>query len=172
CDASTAGCSWCRQLNIPCVGYGQQRYIFKDEGRRLKRRHREFFSPANVADTTSAAQVGVVRAPPSNELARLAQAFVSQISLSIDIGHQLAGNFGGFLLEVPRRIGTNEALDAAADTLITAHTRYCIGQLNPNTETLVKHSRALNALRRYLNDPAKARSSETLCSVMLLSICE
>lgn len=124
-----------------------------------------------MVDATSAAQVGMARAP-SNQLARLTQAFVSQISLTIDISHQLTGNFGGFLLEVPRRLGTNEALDAAADTLITAHARYCIGQLSPNTEILVKHSRALNALRMCLNDPAKARSSETLCSVMLLSICE
>ncbi|KAL9614967.1 MAG: hypothetical protein Q9167_000609 [Letrouitia subvulpina] len=180
CDASTAAttaCSRCRQLNIPCVGFGQQRYIFKDEGRKLTRRHRELFPSTNVAGTllkphaTSAADVGMVR-EPSNKLTRLAHAFASKASLSIDISHQLVGNFGGFILEVPRRIGTSEALDAAADTLVTAHTKYCIGQLSPNTETLVKHSRALNALQRCLNDPIKARSSETLCSVMLLSICE
>ena len=92
--------------------------------------------------------------------------------MKIDISYQLSGNFGGFLLEVPRRLGVNEALDAAAEVLVYGHTRYCMGYRSPNTEMLVKHSRALNALRVCLDDPAQARTSETLCATMILSICE
>ena len=109
---------------------------------------------------------------PSNDMTRLTGAFVSKISPSVDISHQLVGNFGGFLLEIPKRLGTNAALDAAADVLASAFARYCAGYRNADANILVKHSRSLSALRECLNNPIEARSSETLASVMMLSIYE
>ena len=81
---------------------------------------------------------------------------------------QLLGNFGGFLQWVPARLGTKKSLDAAADSLVTAYTRYRTGALSPDSEMKVKHPRGLNALSRCLNDPIKAASSEALGAVMLL----
>ncbi|KAI9808075.1 MAG: hypothetical protein M1827_007517 [Pycnora praestabilis] len=71
---------------------------------------------------------------------------------------------------MPCRLGTSAALDAAVDALITAHARFCVGNLSPDLGLLAKHSRALSILRHDLNDPIKAHSSETLCSIMLLMI--
>ena len=106
----------------------------------------------------------------SNSLTRLTSAFVDKIDPTADIRIQLPWNFGGFLADIPCRLGTNDALDAASDALVTAYTGFCGGNVGPHPEVLVKHSRALNALRRCLSDPIKAYSSETLCSVMLLLI--
>lgn len=120
---------------------------------------------------TLASAVRVVRMP-SNDLGRLTQAFVSKVSLSVDISCQLAGNLGGFLCEIPKRFGVNEALDAAVEVLVVTYSRFCAGSYRLDTEVLAKHSRILNVLRESLNDPVKAHSSETLCFVMLSSICE
>ena len=114
---------------------------------------------------------GLTRSP-SNSLTQLTLAFVDKVNPSIDVSFQLVGNFGAFLREVPRRLGTNESLDAASDLLVTAYTRYCAGHIEPDGEVLVKHSRALSALSTCLNDPVTAHSSETLCSIMLLLICQ
>ena len=83
---------------------------------------------------------------------------------------QLVGNFGGFLTLVPARLGRNEALDAAADMLVSAYGHFRLGNVVPSTQVLVKYSRAIKALGRCLNDPVKAISSETLASTWLLLI--
>ncbi|KAL6718323.1 hypothetical protein ACLMJK_004412 [Lecanora helva] len=106
----------------------------------------------------------------SNELSRLTLAYVDRIDPTTDISMQLVGNFGGFLMCVPARLGRNESLDAAADLLVSTYSRFRTGHLTPTTEILTKHSRALNALGRCLDDPVKASASETLASVWLLMI--
>ncbi|KAG8530539.1 uncharacterized protein KY384_005042 [Bacidia gigantensis] len=142
CDATTDGCSWCRKINIPCVGYGQKRYLFKNEAPKLKQRYDDHAPLVKKTNGQSNPQqqwgfmLGLVREPTS-DLDRLTQAFVSKASPSIDISHQLVMNFGGFLAEVPRRLGVNEALDAAAGVLVTAYAGYCAGDLNPSAKTLV-----------------------------------
>lgn len=45
-------------------------------------------------------------------------------------------------------------------------------RFEPNHEILNKHTRALSVLRHELGDHIKARSSETLCAIMLLMITE
>ena len=90
--------------------------------------------------------------------------------MSIDVKYQLACNFGGFLLQVPTRLGLNQALDAAAGALVASHRRFCAGYHTPDRETLFRQSLALTALNRSLNDPVQAKSSETLCAVMIMSI--
>ena len=91
---------------------------------------------------------------------------------SIDISVSLLANFGGFLTLVPRRLGTNEALDAAADVFIAAYTRHRSGLLRPDSTVLIKHSRALSALNKCLSDPVIAHESETLCAVMIIQLAQ
>ncbi|KAL8677712.1 MAG: hypothetical protein Q9186_005896 [Xanthomendoza sp. 1 TL-2023] len=106
----------------------------------------------------------------SNGPSPLISAFVGRISQGIDIRFQLPWNFGDYLNELPRRLGVSEALDAAADALATAHASFCAGNLTPTSDVLVKHAHSLAALRRDLTDVVKARSSETLAAIMVLSI--
>lgn len=70
---------------------------------------------------------------------------------------------------VPQRLGTNEALNASARVLISAHGYFCSRRENI-TAALAKYSRAINTLRVCLDDPIQARTSEVLCAVYLLLI--
>jgi Fungal specific transcription factor domain len=104
-------------------------------------------------------------------MTKLASALVYKIDPTTDIRYQLVWNFGGYLADVPRRLGTNPALDAASDALVAAHTDFCSsGRPGSECELLAKHSHALSVLRDALDDPVKAHSSETLCAIMLLMI--
>lgn len=85
---------------------------------------------------------------------------------------QLVGNFGPYLMHIPPRLGQNEALDAAADILMTAYANYRASHLKPDERVLIKHSHALRVMAKCLNDPATATTSETLAAVMLLLICQ
>lgn len=104
-------------------------------------------------------------------MTKLASAFAGRIDPTIDMRYQLLLNFGGYLADVPRRLGTNLALDAASDALVAAHTNFCSnGHFVPEYGLLAKYSQALNALRDVLDDRDKAYSSETLCAIMVLMI--
>ncbi|CAI7630275.1 unnamed protein product [Penicillium palitans] len=80
-------------------------------------------------------------------------------------------SFGLFLEDVPRRLGSNEALDRAVDAVTTAHAGFCARQ-RVSTEALTKYSYALKTLRVYLDDPLQASASSTLCAVMILLACQ
>lgn len=89
----------------------------------------------------------------------------------MDIRYQLLWNFGGYLADVPRRLGMNPALDVASDALVSVHTSFCSqGHYVHDPRVLAKYSKALVVLRDALDDPDKAYSSETLCAIMLLMI--
>lgn len=104
-------------------------------------------------------------------MTKLASALVDKIDPTTDIRYQLVWNFGGFLADVPRRLGMSPALDAASDALIAAHTNFCSsGHPGLECELLAKYSHALNVLRDALDEPVKAHSSEALCAIMLLMI--
>ena len=152
----------------PCVGLGQQRYKFQNEDKKLAR----LANDSTVAHKESNHHGALVLTGPrralSNSHTRLTSALIYYIDPSIDLRIQLPWNFGIYFEDIPSRLGHNEALDAAADAIVEAYTHYCTGETGPSSEVLVKHSRALNALRHCLDDPVKAHSSETLCSIILL----
>lgn len=101
----------------------------------------------------------------------LTSSFVDTISPSTDFRYNLVWMYGGFLEDVPARIGRNSALDAAVEAVVVAHADFC--SFRPiQISFLLKYSRALESLRKMLDDPLKARSSETLCSAMMLLICQ
>ncbi|RDL40883.1 uncharacterized protein BP5553_00862 [Venustampulla echinocandica] len=168
---STPPCSRCRRLGITCVGFGQQRFKFKNEGQRLVLANRPSATPFKN-DGCNLNGLAITAAPAyglANSLTRLTSAFVSTVNPSTDLSIQLPWNFGYYLLDIPRRLGTNQALDAASEALVAAYRCFLAGRgVAPNV--LIKHSKALVALRQCLDDPVKAYSSETLCSIMVLMI--
>lgn len=114
---------------------------------------------------------GSLQPLPSNDLGSLAGAFISTIKRSTDLRYNLWWSFGQWLEDVPRRLGTNEALDRAVDTLTCAHSNFSCNR-SPSVETLSRHSAALRTLRVYLDDQIHAQSSSTLCAVMVLMVCQ
>lgn len=109
--------------------------------------------------------------PPSSQLSFSISGLVDIIKPETDLRFNLAWSYGPFLDEVPRRLGQNEALDAAVDALLQAHGCMCC-RSQVTVSALSAYSRALSALRQCLGQPKTASSSNTLCAVMLLMTCE
>jgi hypothetical protein len=104
---------------------------------------------------------------PIDSAALLGQRLVAAIKPQTDLRYNLAWAFGGYLVRIPQRLGVNEALDAAVDALVTAHQTFAACK-EITVSSLTKYSRALSALRRCLDDPLTAGTSETLCAVSVL----
>ncbi|KGO69233.1 YjgF/Yer057p/UK114 family [Penicillium italicum] len=113
----------------------------------------------------------IPRACPGNSMTSLTNSFVGAIKRSTDLRYNLWWSFGLFLEDVPRRLGSNEALDRAVDAVTTVHAGFCTRQ-PVSAEALTKYSYALKTLRVYLDDPLQASASSTLCAVMILLICQ
>ena len=91
-----------------------------------------------------------------------------------DLRYHITWTFGGYIEDIPKRIGRNNALDAATAALVTTHSTLRLNRESNRpipAEAFQKYSHAIRALREYLDIPARARESETLCAVSLLSIC-
>lgn len=106
---------------------------------------------------------------PSNNLNNLRGSLIEIIGPSTDVRYNLAWSFGDYLHNVPQRLGLNASLDAAASAVVSAHTDHCAKRY-VTEGSLLKYSHALKTLRASLDDPITARSSETLCAVMLLLV--
>jgi len=89
-----------------------------------------------------------------------------------DLRYNLTWAYGGFIQDVPRRLGKNAALDAAATSLALSHVRYSTGRRDAAPEELKAYINALKVLRNCLDDPVVARDANTLCAVMLLLFCQ
>lgn len=111
------------------------------------------------------------QALPSSDVSSLAGNFIATIKRSTDLRYNLWWSFGLWLEDVPRRLGTNEALDRAVDALTTAHSNFSCGR-PPSVEALSKNSSALRTLSVYLDDRDHAQSSSTLSAVMILLMCQ
>jgi hypothetical protein len=85
-----------------------------------------------------------------------------------DLRYNITWAFGNFLQDVPRRLGKNAALDAAATSLALSHVRYSTGRRDPAPEEIKAYIDALKVLRNCLDDSEVARDANTLCAVMLL----
>ena len=96
------------------------------------------------------------------------QAFVSALQVT-DLRYDL-GTYGAFLRDIPRRLGNSQALDAAVNAITSAfpllHTH------EYPRHVWVRYNRSLSALRTCLEDPTQAQTSNTLCAIYLIVICQ
>jgi hypothetical protein len=154
CDQAKPTCARCTHLKIPCVGGGQQRYKFKNQSFAIVRASSGGSSPERLQSL------------PSNEITILASTFSSALRID-DIRYDLS-IYGTFFKDIPKRLGTNEALDASAAALTTALTSVYARHQTP--EMFDKYAQALKVVRKSLNDPDKAEQTDTLLAIYLLII--
>jgi len=110
---------------------------------------------------------------PSSRTTLLTKALVGKLKTTDDLRYHLSWTYGGFIEDIPRHLGINEALDASVDALVSTHSSLGSHARGfTSSESLAKYSYALSAMRLYLDDPKKARTVETLCAVMVLLICQ
>ncbi|KAH7348314.1 hypothetical protein BKA65DRAFT_594168 [Rhexocercosporidium sp. MPI-PUGE-AT-0058] len=153
CDQSKPACSRCARLKINCIGSGQQRYKFKNQ---------------TTALDVVKVQPAPVALPPTNGDTLLLSDFISTLGV-IDVRYDLT-YYGGFLSDLPRRLGTNDALDASVGALAAAYPYVHTKRLSP--DMLSKYGHALKTLRIYLSDPKRAYTPDTLCAIYLMDVCQ
>ncbi|KAL2831299.1 hypothetical protein BJY01DRAFT_226708 [Aspergillus pseudoustus] len=169
CDEVKPTCTRCARRGLECIGAGEKRYKFMEDGPTARKR-----SPNHSANSNSNTTIEkknalrIFRSAPSNKITLLGQALADAIKTK-DLRYNLLWAYGGYLLAVPARLGVNEALDTAVDALVTSHRTFS-SRKEITVASLTKYSRALTALRSCLDDPKTASSSETLCAVSLLLV--
>ncbi|THC92721.1 hypothetical protein EYZ11_007798 [Aspergillus tanneri] len=143
---------------IPCLGNGQQRYKFKEQMviRGTPIRSQGSLSPSKVPHS------------PSSEGTATASALVTILDIT-DVRYELT-YYGEFLKDIPRRLGTNDVLDASVTALTYAYPSLRTSQ--PSPEALNKYVNALKTLRLGLQDPVKMRTMEALCGIYLIVVCQ
>ncbi|KAL4817063.1 hypothetical protein BDW67DRAFT_184138 [Aspergillus spinulosporus] len=164
CDEAKPVCTRCARRRIECVGAGEKRYKFMEEDPAVARKR--VLTRQDAPEIRNKVVRGIA-VNPINSAALLGQRLVAAIKPQTDLRYNLAWAFGGYLVRIPQRLGVNEALDAAVDALVTAHQTFAACK-EITVGSLTKYSRALSALRRCLDNPLTAGTSETLCAVSVL----
>lgn len=149
-------CSRCRRLRIPCVGCGQKRLKWPTQ------------HPARPNATVRLSPA------PSNEVTRLQQALIERLDPSIDAKYHIAFRYGNFLLKIPKRLGSNEVLDASVVALLARHTETSLrpDQSDHRAPAVLHYYRSLAALRRALENACEPVDTSLLCASMLLAYCQ
>ena len=162
-------CSRCERLHLKCIGSGETRYQFRLDKRSLAFR-RSSPAPARVAARTPPPLVHI----PTNDTTRLQSAFVAKLRPGHDLRYSILYRWGFFLTEIPSRLGSSQALDAAANALLARHAEISLRQNESNSQVpaMMYYNQGLSALRDALKDEQTATSMETLCAVMLLVYCQ
>jgi hypothetical protein len=106
---------------------------------------------------------------PSNDATLMLSDFIQKLEVS-DLRYDICWSYGDILREVPKRLGTNAALDASVRAITTVCSDLSTRQ--KSQEALKRYGHALRALRTCLEDPIIAQSSSTLCAVYLIWICQ
>ena len=76
--------------------------------------------------------------------------------------------YGPFFMDIPRRLGSNEALDSAAQAFVTSFP--CVRSRNMTREMYQSCNLSISKLRSCLSNPETALQPETLCAVYMTMI--
>ncbi|KAI1033058.1 hypothetical protein LB504_006264 [Fusarium proliferatum] len=178
CDKAQPKCARCERLDIPCINVGKQRYKFKVQT--LEPGDSISLQSIDTEDDTTSSSSRSSKSPisftqalikvPYNKTTMVTQTLVSRLEIT-DLRYDITC-YGDFLRHIPARLGRNEALDASADALATTFSTLHRPQGYQTVDALTKYVKAISSLRLCLEDPAKARMPETMCSVYLIMICQ
>ena len=112
--------------------------------------------------------------PNNNPLVTALVGKLSEFREVDDLKYHISWVYGGYIEDIPKRIGRNEALDTAVTALLSTHSALRLRKESNRpiaVEVFQKYSHAIKTLREYLDIPARAREVDTLCAVSLLLIC-
>ncbi len=165
CDQAKPACSRCTRLEIPCIGCGQRRFKFVDETQSVVVCKPKSARRSPQPDVPRYERISW---SPSNESTMIMGAFCSALRIT-DVRYDL-GVYGTFIKDIPRRIGTNAALDASVKAITSTYS--AVHKRSKTVESLEHYVDALEVLRNTLNDPMEAGSANTLCAMYLMMVCQ
>ena len=124
-------------------------------------------SPASVTSEDSAEQPRIAVGISMSSTARLSASLLHSLYSGDPWGLRLQ-DFGLCFVDLPHRLGQNEALDAAVDTFL--HSYQCMqrGEMIPRHSELVRYGNAIRLLREVMSTPEQATTPETTCAALLL----
>jgi hypothetical protein len=139
-----------------------KRFVFKSENLQAAKKTT---SQVAVATRTNPTPVPVL----SNEKTLISGKLVHILNLD-DPAYDIS-TFGSFVMDLPRHVGSNKSLDAAINAFIAG-----FGTLQNRTLSKVaaldRYVYALKTLRETMNDPMQANTTDNMCSIYLIAICQ
>ncbi|KAF8848255.1 hypothetical protein BDZ45DRAFT_810934 [Acephala macrosclerotiorum] len=161
CDQGKPVCSRCTRLGISCIGSGKQRFKFVEQQAGTAK-------PIRAAHAVQILTIGGISVVPCNQTMMIAGALCSALEVK-DVRYDLSV-YGEFLQHIPRRLGTNKALDASVKALTTSFAS--VPSRKRSIEGYETYVQGLQALRVCLGDPKEVGSPDTLCAVYLMMLCQ
>lgn len=89
-----------------------------------------------------------------------------------DLRYDIEWAYGSFMSDVPKRLGHSTALDAATKALTLALPPSPQARRHASVDVLHSYTVALKATRLALADRVQARSTNTMCAVYFLLLCQ
>ena len=174
CDLSHPTCSQCTKRNLQCPGYDIDSRFFT-----YKKQHGEDSSATSSSGELSDSSGGgkasrrrdklvVVRAPSLDAIESLRGDFVARLIQKTIAARFMVIPETQLLQHIPRRLGSNRALDNAVKCICSANST----SLDGSSKAGPIYSEALSSLQQALNDANQSLSSETLGAAILLQMFE
>ncbi|KAF5665623.1 fungal transcriptional regulatory n-terminal [Fusarium denticulatum] len=163
CDQAKPACSRCARLGVPCVGSGEQKYVFKPVS--FTKPFKTSFSKPRKSETSS--QVSIVH-KPQNPLTLLQAKLVAALEIT-DLRYGI-NCYGDFLEHIPRRLGHSHVLDVSVDlmmSLLPCHYEY-----ETPSKVLAKFGSGLKILMEPHNQKGAQLSLEGVAAFHIMTICQ
>ncbi|CCT67577.1 uncharacterized protein FFB20_04738 [Fusarium fujikuroi] len=134
CDQKQPKCGRCIRLGDECVGSGTRRFKFHQ------------YKP----DTHTTQLITPPAEPPSNDTTRLTAEFISLMEIDDDrFGFEAYGPY--FFADLPRRMGSNSALDTTTSAMIASFQAIRLRK-TADKKTFSLYGKALRSLQSCLSD--------------------
>ncbi|EWG45008.1 hypothetical protein FVEG_05952 [Fusarium verticillioides 7600] len=163
CDQVRPACSRCARLGIPCVGSGEQKYVFKPVS--FTKPFKTSFSKPRKQQTSS--QVSMLHKPQS-PLTLLQAKLVAALETT-DLRYGLSC-YGYFLEHIPRRLGHSHALDVSVDLMMSLFPYHYSFEIP--SQVLAKYSSGLKVLRDPQDETGTKLSPEDVAAFHIIMICQ
>ncbi|KAF5624964.1 hypothetical protein F52700_9339 [Fusarium sp. NRRL 52700] len=163
CDQAKPACSRCARLGIPCVGSGEQKYVFKPVS--FTKPFNTSFPKTRKRDKSS--QVSITH-KPQNSLTLLQAKLVAALEIT-DFRYGL-NCYGDFLEHIPRRLGHSHALDVSIDLMMSILPYHYTHEIP--AQFLAKYGSCLKVLRSSQEKKGTQLSFEDIAAFHIMAICQ
>ncbi|KAF5570421.1 hypothetical protein FPHYL_1257 [Fusarium phyllophilum] len=162
CDQAKPACSRCARLEIPCVGSGEQKYVFKPVS--FTKPFKTSFPKAQKREKSS--EVPILH-KPQNSLTLLEAKLVAALDIT-DLRYGISC-YGDFLEHIPQRLGHSFSLDVAVDLMMSILPYHYSHEIP--SQVLAKYDSGLKVLGSQ-DRKGTQLSSEDVAVLHVMTICQ
>ncbi|KAF5562704.1 hypothetical protein FNAPI_3023 [Fusarium napiforme] len=163
CDQTKPACSRCARLGIPCVGSGEQKYVFKPVS--FTKPFKTSFPKARKRKESS--QLSMLH-NPQNALTLLRAKLVAVLEIT-DLRYGLSC-YGNFLEHIPGRLGYSQALDTSVDLMMSILPYHYTHEIPSQVQA--KYDSGLKVFRDTQDETGTKLSPEDVAAFHIMMICQ